>query len=193
MTAESLRLTPADVAKKSYIRSGLLSNVIRSIWVCDLVQNGILGGLSSALGYSQDPSRHQESSSHRQAQLGSDFTFGPSVPTCPYITINIECHIDSLRKLMFFCLTCNICKIVSFAMFWEWAILQLDLLFCRYWSDWFHASCWCCTGKPLNAEIHWIVIHLSRLKTMCTFVPKPQVTWGLDGHKMVSSHYKVVG
>jgi hypothetical protein len=59
MTAESLRLTPADVAKKSYIRSGLLSNVIRSIWSGPM-KNPFLIGKQGKL-----------------SQLGGDFIFGP--------------------------------------------------------------------------------------------------------------------
>jgi len=85
MTAESLRQTPADVAKKSYIRSGLLSNVIRSIWSGPM-KNPFLIGKQGKL-----------------SQLGGDFIFGPGVSTCPYIIINIERHID--RKPMFFCLS----------------------------------------------------------------------------------------
>jgi len=59
MTMESLELTPAGEEKKSYVRTGFLSNVMQSIWTGPIKNPSLIGKQG------------------KLSQLGGDFIFGP--------------------------------------------------------------------------------------------------------------------
>jgi hypothetical protein len=80
MTMESLELTPAGEEKKSYVRTGFLSNVMQSIWV-RIMLHAILEPFIIYTEQQTGPIKNPSliGKQGKLSQLGGDFIFGPGL------------------------------------------------------------------------------------------------------------------